>query len=282
MSRAPVDLIVVPWDVDRRDTAAARAPRKLIHSRFPHELGANRNVREAGIPYLAIGPRTPLLSVSLIAGSIAHHVAASRARRRFPLILAGGCLAAIGVVAGLQKAGGDPAVLWVDAHGDFNNPGSSPSGYWDGMALATVCGVGLDLRDLVEDFHPLAVNRVLHLGGRAFDPLESENVRRHGLALVPADGLAGEETRERLHRLTATGGYYLHVDLDGLDPQDAPAVGFPVPDGVRLDDLLDALGELPPPEAMTFSALSFDRADAEATKRTVATCLRLADAFARF
>ncbi|HEX3553722.1 MAG TPA: arginase family protein [Thermoanaerobaculia bacterium] len=282
MSGLPLDLIVVPFDVERRDTSAARAPGELLARGFPDRLrGAGFDVRQTLVEPFPLG-QAKSLRVTLIGCAIAKDVALARSQGRFPLILSGGCLAAVGVVAGLQQAGIDPAVLWIDAHGDFNNPESSPSGYWDGMALAAVCGVSLpDLRGLVPGFHPLAVDRVLHVAGRAFDPLETGNVRRHGLALVPPDELAGEQARERLRHLTGAGNFYLHVDLDGLDPRDAPAVSFPEPDGARLDDVLATLGALPPPAAMTFSALSFERADAEEAERTVATCLRLVETFAR-
>ena len=226
--------------------------------------------------------------VAAIGRGIARAVALARAQGRFPLVLSGGCLAAVGVVAGLQspEAGsgkiGDPGVVWIDAHGDFNTPESSPSGYWDGMALAAVCGVSLPELGAAVGLHPLAVERAIHLAGRAFDPLETANIRQHGLARVAAGELADPEVRERIRHRAGAGGYYLHIDLDGLDPRDAPAVGFPEPGGVRLDDLLDVLGGLPPPAAMTFSALSFEHADEEEAERTTATCLELAEAFAVF
>jgi arginase len=283
MSLIPLDLIAVPWDVERGDTGAARAPGELAARGFPARLRATgREVREIIVQPDREGS-SKLERVAEIGRGIARAVSQARAQGRFPLVLSGGCLAAVGVVAGLQSLGEDPAVVWIDAHGDFNTPESSPSGYWDGMALATVCGVSLgDLREAV-GLKPLAVDRAIHLAGRAFDPLETANIRRHGLERIAVSELASPEARERIGRGARAGGWYLHVDLDGLDPRDAPAVGFPEPAGVRLDDLLEALGPLPPPAAMTFSALSFDRDDGATGKeaeRTIAACLRLAEAFA--
>jgi arginase len=280
VSAPPLDLIAVPWDVERADTGAARAPGELAARGFPGRLrAAGREVRE--ITVLAAPEGLPKLArVAEVGRGIARAVALAHAEGRFPLVLSGGCLAALGVVAGLQASGGDPGVLWIDAHGDFNTPESSRSGYWDGMALAAVCGVSLpELREAVGQ-RPLPVERALHLAGRAFDPLETADMRRHGLERIAAGELAGPEARGRIRRRAGAGGWYLHVDLDGLDPRDVPAVGFPTPDGVRLDDLLAALGGLPPPAAMTFSALSFDRADADEAERTLAACLRLVEAFA--
>jgi arginase len=280
MSLMPLDLIAVPWDVERGDTGAARAPAELAARGFPDRLRATgREIREITVDPVHEGsPKAEL--VAEIGRGIARAVALARTGGRFPLVLSGGCLAAIGVLAGLQVSGCDPGVLWIDAHGDFNTPESSPSDYWDGMALAAACGVCLpELREAI-GLRPLPVERAVHLAGRAFDPLEAVNMNRHGLRRIAAGELAGPEAREPIHRLAGANGWYLHVDLDGLDPRDVPAVGFPEPDGVRLDDLLEALGGLPPPAAMTFSALSFDGAGEAAAERTIAACLRLVEAFA--
>jgi arginase len=283
MSVIPLDLIVVPWDVERSDTGPARAPGELATRGFPRRLRATgREVREITIDSVPEGAAKPAV-VAEIGRGIARAVALGRAQERFPLVLSGGCLAAVGVVAGLQSLGGkiaEPGILWIDAHGDFNTPESSPSGYWDGMALAAVCGMSLPELRAAVGLQPLAIDRSIHLAGRAFDPLETANIREHGLECFPVSRLASPEARERIRHRAGAGGYYLHVDLDGLDPRDAPAVGFPEPDGARLDDLLTALDGLPPPAAMTLSALSFDRANEEEAERTIAACLRLAEAFA--
>jgi arginase len=284
MSLLPLDLIAVPWDVERSDTGAARAPGELAARGFPGRLRATgREVRETAVEVVP-EDASKMETVAAIGRGIARAVALARAQGHFPLVLSGGCLAAVGVVAGLQRLGGNPGIVWIDAHGDFNTPETSPSGYWDGMALAAVCGVCLPELRAAVGLRPLEMDRALHLAGRAFDPLEAASIQRHGLARAAVGELAGREAREQIRRRAGAGGWYLHVDLDGLDPQDAPAVGFPEPDGARVDDVLAALGGLPPPAAMTFSALSFDRADGrvsnEEAERTIAALLRLVEAFA--
>src|SRR6476660_2213045 len=116
MSFLPLDLIAVPWDVERGDTGAARAPGELAARGFPARLRASgREVRE--ITLHPIDEGSP--KAELVAGtgrSIARAVASARGQGRFPLVLSGGCLAAVGVLAGLQSLGEDPAVIWIDAH----------------------------------------------------------------------------------------------------------------------------------------------------------------------
>ncbi len=264
-----LQLIAVPFDVERRDTVMARGPAGLLAHGFQDRL------RSAGWEVHLQVAETPeglgkLQTVLGVGRWIAEAVAAATARGRFPLVLSGGCLASVGVLAGLQRSGLDPAVAWIDAHGDFNTEETSISGYWDGMALASVCG--LSLREVREGIglQPLGVDRVVHLAGRSFDPLETENVRRLGLAAIPPDRI----TPESLKGLAGS-HLYLHVDVDGLDPRDAPAAGFPEPGGPKLEEILRCLSTLSAPAAMTFSALGFDRASEEEAARTVETCARL-------
>jgi arginase len=279
MSVGTVEILLVPYDVERRDTPTARGARRLLEHGFADRLRAmGWEVRETEVAAPADGPK--LQTVLAILRQIAGFVERVDLEGSLPLIVSGGCLASLGVVAGLQRRGHNVAVVWIDAHGDCNTPETSPSGYWDGMALAAVRGVSLpELREGVVGA-PLASGAVIHLAGRAFDPLEAAQVESLGLTCVPPAQLAAGETRELLRRTGAERSLYLHVDVDGIDPRDAPALGFPVPDGVPLAELLGCREALPPATAMTFSALSFDRATPDEAARTVDACLRLVGAFA--
>lgn len=266
-------LLAVPFDVERRDTVMARGPAGLLAHGFQDRLrsaGWSVHLEEAEIPE-GLGK---LATVTAAGRWIAGTVEAAVARGHLPVVLSGGCLASVGVLTGLQRSGMDPTAAWIDAHGDFNTEETSPSGYWDGMALASVCG--LSLREVREGIglQPLALDRVVHLAGRSFDPLEIENVRKLGLTAIPPDRMTAAESLNRFRELFDT-HFYLHVDVDGLDPGDAPAAGFPVPGGPSFENLLRGLCFLPSPAAMTFSALGFDHASEEEAARTVETCARL-------
>lgn len=280
MSGESLEILVVPYDVERRDTPTARGTRGLLEHGFADRLrDSGWTVGTAEIAAPADAPK--LETVLALARGIAAGVERALEAGSVPLVLSGGCLASLGVVAGLQRRGHDAAVVWIDAHGDCNTPETSPSGYWDGMALAALRGACLpELREGV-GAAPLAPDAAVHLAGRAFDPLEGGNVERLGLVCIPAGRLGGDETRERLRRTVADRSLYLHVDVDGIDPGDAPAVGFPVADGAPLAALLGCREMLPPATAMTLSALSFDRCSEEEAARTVDACARLVGAFAR-
>jgi arginase len=278
-----LDVIVVPYDVERDDTPAARGARELVS----RGLLADVERRGLGVHVSEIPVRRPGAGkaevVAEIGRSVARAVALAHSQRRFPLVLSGGCLVAVGVVTGLQRTGRELRVVWIDAHGDFNTPESTPSGYWDGMALAAVCGRSLPEVYKSVELRPIHFRNVVHLAGRCFDPPEVEDFARLHLSVVPPADVGSEDCLRLLaagaEGAAASRELYLHVDLDGLDPRDAPAVSFPCAGGPPLDALLRCFAALKLPAAMTLATASFAGADEEQAARTLDTCRRLLDAF---
>jgi arginase len=231
-----LEILVAPWDVERRDTPNARGPRGLLENGFPDLLG--KKGWEIHVEAVQASEGSKQETVTAIGRGIARAVERAISRHRFPLMLSGGCLASLGAVTGLQRTGREVAVVWIDAHGDLNTPESSPSGYWDGMSLAALAGLSLPEVVAGIGLRPLDPVRLAHLAGRSFDPLEGGNFEALDLLRVPPGQVAAAGSRERLRSLAGGRSLYLHVDVDGIDPRDAPAVGFPEPDGARLTDLL--------------------------------------------
>ena len=159
------------------------------------------------------------------------------------LILGGECSETVGVMSGLAEAyGGRPGMLWLDAHGDFNTPDTSPSGYIGGMCLALACGMapGLDLGTGGAP-PPLAGERLVHVGSRALDPPEvaafnsspaklftAQQVKKIGAADV------GEEAARHLDN--RSDWIACHFDVDVVDPGLIPAVNYPTPDGLTIEE----------------------------------------------
>ena len=94
----------------------------------------------------------------------------------FVFCLGGECALTIGTLAGFKnRFKGKPGMLWVDAHGDFNTPETTSSGFLGGMPLQFACGRGPKLTQSVEHARPLLEEEnVVHLASRSVDPLESE------------------------------------------------------------------------------------------------------------
>ncbi len=126
----------------------------------------------------------------------------------------------------------DAFVLWLDAHGDFNSPDTSPSQFLGGMCLAAACGVW----DAGFEGPPLDPSRVVMCGVRDLDGGERVLLETNGVSMIErpsrlADALAGREV-------------FVHLDVDVLDPSVLPDVGFPVPGGFSAAGLARMLTEI--------------------------------------
>ena len=165
-------------------------------------------------------------------------VATSIQGGRFPLVLGGDHSLSVGSVHGAAK-NRKLGVIWLDAHGDFNTHLTTPSGNIHGMSLAALCGMGDPrLTTLWDETHPsLDPSRVAILGARDLDPGEKDNLREAGVLVLGMEQIdrmgvvaAIEKAIERVSR--DVDGIYLSMDLDALDPREAPGVGTAVTGGL--------------------------------------------------
>jgi arginase len=150
------------------------------------------------------------------------------------------------MIAGLQRAGVRRlGMIWFDAHADFNTPETTLSGMLGGMPVAVAAGLCLHrLRGRAGIDPPLDMNRIVLAGVRDTDPLEQDLVDEHHLASVStADLKTGRRhLLEEMRRLSEVcDAVYVHIDLDVLDPIDAPGMNLPVPDGPTADELAAAI-----------------------------------------
>lgn len=275
-SRMRVELIVVPFDVERDDTGMARGPQDLLSHGFARILTDLGYTVHGPTVVHAGGATDKTERVIRVARATSRATARASSRGRLPVVLSGGCLYGIGVAQGLQRMGKSFGALWIDAHGDFNTPETTPSGYWDGMALAALCGRSLPEVYKAIELSPLPLSHVVHLGGRALDPPEIEDFARLRVLIVPPEEVGGEaRTSEICKQLARHPNLYLHLDLDGIDPEVSPAVHFPVKRGIALDALLTCLDSLPRPLAITLAGLDFERASAEHAVRQTSTCVEV-------
>lgn len=159
---------------------------------------------------------------------------------QIPVFLGGDHSLSMGTVAGAARfAAGQRRplfVLWLDAHGDFNTPQSSPSGNLHGMALAWLCGEpGFDGL-LPGCVHPVARENVFVFGVRSIDPLERQILARSGITgfdmrKIDEVGITALMARVLAAVAAANGLLHVSLDIDFLDPQIAPGVATPVPGG---------------------------------------------------
>ncbi len=154
-----------------------------------------------------------------------------------PIFLGGDHSLSIGTVAAITASEPDVGVLWVDAHGDFNTPEITPSGNVHGMALATLMGWGApELTGIGRPGAKLKPAQAVIFGARDVDPLERVALRDAGvLVLTMRDidtmGLAAA-AHQALEHLAHLKRLHVSLDMDALDPAEAPGVGTPVPGGL--------------------------------------------------
>ena len=155
----------------------------------------------------------------------------------FSLLLAGDCSISLTTLPTVVRHRPEARILWLDAHGDFNTPDTTPSRFLGGMCLAGACGLwdaGIAAT--------IAPERVVLAGVRALDGGERELLERGQATVIGASAM---ETLVAVKNALGRSPVYVHLDLDVLDPTEFPAQ-FPAPEGLsgeKLYVLLEAVSE---------------------------------------
>ena len=172
---------------------------------------------------------------------LAQLVERAAGQAKAPLVLGGDHSVAIGTIAGMsrhlkrqkQKLG----LIWIDAHADMNTPQTSPSGNVHGMPLACCVGLGPPLLSRLLGYSPKVDPRnVALVGVREVDILEKNYVKRSGIRAftmreIDQRGLSAVMEEAIAIARAGTQGFHVSLDMDYVDPGDAPGVGTPVRGG---------------------------------------------------
>jgi arginase len=212
------DLIVTPWHLDEHIPA------------FPVPVGVAGTIR----PSLPAGPAPGRMTLLYQA------VADAVARVDRPLLLSGDCPTALGAVAGLQRRHQDLAVVWLDAHGDFNTPAITISGYLGGMPLAMLTGRAPELFCEALRLRPVADSDVVLAGARDLDPAERDALTASQVRRVPADPAAITSALGGLGRMPV----YVHLDVDVIDSTQLPGLRFPSSPGPGVSQIAECLAAI--------------------------------------
>src|SRR5215217_8589940 len=154
---------------------------------------------------------------ALASGQVRHTIAEGG----FPLVLSGNCnTAAIGAIAGAGPEG--LGIVWFDAHGEFNTPETTTTGFIDGMGLAIAVGhCWKAMARGVIGFFAVPEENVVMVGVRDVEPAEQERLDTSEIAVVGADLMEKRGLGALATALDAlknrVGRIYVHLDLDILD-----------------------------------------------------------------
>lgn len=194
-----------------------------------------------------------------------------------PAIVVGGdCGVAVPAIAHAAAEDDGVAVVWFDAHGDLNDPATSPSGAFAGMALRAV-------------FNPsplpgsgaVAAERVFLAGARELDDAERDLLAGAGPTHVSVEALADPSALVDAVVASGATAVHIHVDLDVLDPAVVSGVALPVPFGLTLEQLVAAIGALRSRMPLVGSSIAgFAPATPAAAVDDLGTILRIVGALA--
>jgi arginase len=244
MSRA-VEIVGVPMDLGGNRRGVDMGPSAIRYAGLRDRI-ANLGyaVRDRGNVHVAdrdqdggrpgSGPHHAS-EIVRVAEELASVVADIERAGAFAIVLGGDHSMSMGTLAGISRAGRRPGVIWVDAHGDSNTPRTSPSGNVHGMPFAVALG-------LAEDPFPKALRGSVDGGSsalvalRSVDSGEKENIRAAGvttITMADIDRIGMGGAMEKAIAVASRGeGIHLSLDMDAIDPDEAPGVGTPVRGGL--------------------------------------------------
>ena len=211
-------IIAVPYHLDEYlpDLDLPLEPDEVVTAQFP--------------------PGDPWERLAVLYDAVAGAVAADAGFGGCPVVMSGDCNTSAGIMAGLQRAGADPAIVWFDAHGDVQTLETTTSGYLGGLALRLLTAYRPELITARLGLRPVPEDRIVLAGARDLDPpektyLAGAAIRRRDVAGLSAAGLPD-------------GPLYVHVDMDVIDAAGLPGLRYPAlggPDAAQLADALRAL-----------------------------------------
>jgi arginase len=275
-----VSLIQVPYHAGDESVGSSNGPQRLL------EAGADEVLTARGIAVTLErvdrgGPfRDTATSAARVNRQLADRVRRAVDAGQLPLVLSGSCNSSMGVLAGFDHV--RCGAVWLDAHGDFNTPETTVSGFFAGMSMAVITGhCYRNYWAQIGDSTPLVEDTIIMYGVRDLWPeaererlersairvVEWRNGRPQGDVLAPLDELA-----RRVDEI------YLHIDFDSFAPEIAPGiVDEPAPGGLSLRDaeeIVRGTAERFPIRAATLATFTPDR---DKRGKTLQVALRMVE-----
>jgi len=248
--RREVEVIGVPLDLGQQRRGVDMGPSALRVAGLESKLEAlgllvtdRGNVQVPGAEMMDRGDTKArfLEQIARCDEIVAQWVEQGLARGATPVVLGGDHSLAAGSIAGVanhfrgqQKAIG---LIWIDAHTDINTPETSTSGNVHGMPLAALLGLGpLALSNLQGWSPKIGAAQTVLVGVRDIDRIERDNVRRAGVNVFTMRDIDERGLRTVMESAIeiackGTAGFHVSMDMDWVDPEEAPGVGTPVPGG---------------------------------------------------
>ena len=240
-----IQIIQVPYDCGYKDTRQGLAPDYFLKNNLARMLEADGHqvnvIRiDAKSEFtLEVGTAFELNRL------LSDEVNSAHTAGRFPLVLAGNCNSCLGNIAGINPD--QLGVVWFDAHGEFNTPETTPSGFLDGMPLATATGrCWKELAKTIPGFAPVKESNVILVGARDLDDEEQRQLEQSDIHLIRSGGLADSAILKSIESALLSlrdhvKGIYLHIDMDAFEIGDGAANHYGATGGLSVELIEDAI-----------------------------------------
>ena len=176
------------------------------------------------------------LRLTALYEALAATIAEEVTSRSLTTVVSGDCLSVLGTLAGAQRAGIDPSLVWFDGHGDLHTLASTSSGYLGGLALRMALGGDADKLAMPLGIRPVPENATVLVDARDLDPPEEVYLAGSAIRRSTVEGLRRDDLPD--------GPVLLHVDLDVIDAAEVSGLRFPVSGGPSSADVLTSVKRL--------------------------------------
>jgi arginase len=239
-----IQLITVPYDSGHYGVRMGGGPDALIATGLAGALGkGGHDVTHVEILLPQATFAAEVQTAFALDRMLAEHVGGSVTAGALPIILSGNCISSAGTLGGLAL--GRIGIIWFDAHGDFNTPETTIGGFLDGMALAVATGrCWTSVAATIPGFRAVPDACVVLVGARDLDPAEGKLLDTSDVTQLPPPrfrALFDSALDDLASRVTDV---YLHVDLDVLDPAEGRVNVYAAPGGLRIDEVVRAIGDI--------------------------------------
>ncbi|WP_095138978.1 arginase family protein [Pseudomonas sp. Irchel s3a10] len=207
-------------------------------------------------------------TVSLPAGreqidSLHRAVACAVEEQQLTVVINGTCPASLGSVPAVARHYPDLCLVWVDAHGDFNIPTTTDTGYLGGMVVSALCGLwdsgcGAGVR----------AENVILVGARDIDGQEQRLLSANNVRTLSPQQATADAVRSAIGQSKV----WVHIDWDSLEPGYVPA-DYAVPDGLLPQQLSAILGAIPLEQIVGLEIAEFNASCDAATAQRATQCI---------
>lgn len=238
--------------IGAQDRACEDGPVAFHRSQAWHELEHHPLIDWGKTLFAPQGDHASITGrIAALCRNLADEVVLALRAGEFPVVIGGDHSVAIGTWSGVARAIAEPiGLLWIDAHLDSHTPETSYSGAIHGMPLACLLGRGdKRLLNIGLSGAQLSAAHCVVLGARSYEPEELEFLQQQGVRIIDSEEILQRGFAACLEEAGkivagAPAGFGVTLDLDVLDPQLAPGVGSPEPDGLGAREIRLALRQL--------------------------------------